>query len=199
MAIQWIIQIIHALIRKTIRHPEVYKISAHANTVSVQFYSWSDLSYIVVTRRRFNNVLSENSNKFTTFFCISFPGAPVYISNPHFYLADPELLDAVVGLKPNQSIHESYFKIQPVSPIWLEFFFAGRMNESREMNEFPYYSLFLRCFIETGRSTRRQSTSTIEFESRSIDLYKFTAEFPQFHVSHHLGWRGMILNAIFMP
>lgn len=42
-------------------------------------------------------------------------GAPVYISNPHFYLADPTLLDAVEGLKPNQSIHESYFKIQPVS------------------------------------------------------------------------------------
>lgn len=46
-------------------------------------------------------------------------GAPVYISNPHFYLADPELLDAVVGLKPNQSIHESYFKIQPVSHFGL--------------------------------------------------------------------------------
>lgn len=45
---------------------------------------------------------------------IRFAGAPVYISNPHFYLADPELLDAVEGLKPNKSIHESYFKIQPV-------------------------------------------------------------------------------------
>lgn len=42
-------------------------------------------------------------------------GAPVYISNPHFYLADPTLLDAVDGLKPNQSQHETYFKIQPVN------------------------------------------------------------------------------------
>lgn len=43
------------------------------------------------------------------------PGAPVYISNPHFYLSDPKLLSAVEGLKPNKTIHKSYFKIQPVS------------------------------------------------------------------------------------
>lgn len=41
-------------------------------------------------------------------------GAPVYISNPHFYLADNKLLESVEGLMPNQSLHESYFKIQPV-------------------------------------------------------------------------------------
>lgn len=48
--------------------------------------------------------------------CVSFyfAAAPVYISNPHFYLADPKLLDEVEGLKPNESIHKSYFKIQPV-------------------------------------------------------------------------------------
>lgn len=46
--------------------------------------------------------------------------APVYISNPHFYLADPELLEAVEGLKPNQTIHESYFKIQPKLGVPLE-------------------------------------------------------------------------------
>jgi len=42
------------------------------------------------------------------------PGAPVYISFPHFYKADPKLLDAVEGLKPVEKLHESYIKIQPV-------------------------------------------------------------------------------------
>ena len=42
-------------------------------------------------------------------------GAPVFISNPHFYQADPELLNSVEGLTPNKSTHETYFKIQPVS------------------------------------------------------------------------------------
>lgn len=44
----------------------------------------------------------------------------MYISNPHFYLADPALLEAVEGLKPNQTLHESYFKIQPVSTLPLK-------------------------------------------------------------------------------
>lgn len=44
-----------------------------------------------------------------------FSGAPVYLSFPHFYNADPKLKDAVVGLNPKQDLHESYFKIQPVS------------------------------------------------------------------------------------
>lgn len=52
-------------------------------------------------------VLSDNS-------LLSIAGAPVYISNPHFYLADPNLLEEVEGLSPNKSLHESYFKIQPV-------------------------------------------------------------------------------------
>lgn len=39
--------------------------------------------------------------------------APVYLSFPHFYKADPKLLDAVVGLKPVPKLHETYFKIQP--------------------------------------------------------------------------------------
>lgn len=44
-------------------------------------------------------------------------GAPVYISNPHFYQSHPKLLEEVEGLVPNKSLHETYFKIQPVS-LW---------------------------------------------------------------------------------
>ncbi|XP_034947264.1 scavenger receptor class B member 1 [Chelonus insularis] len=39
--------------------------------------------------------------------------APVYLSFPHFYKADPKLVDAVVGLNPVPELHETYFKIQP--------------------------------------------------------------------------------------
>lgn len=39
--------------------------------------------------------------------------APVYLSWPHFYKADPELLNAVDGLSPDKELHETYFKIQP--------------------------------------------------------------------------------------
>lgn len=43
--------------------------------------------------------------------------APLYISNPHFYQCDTEMLDAIDGLKPEKEKHGSYLKIQPVSII----------------------------------------------------------------------------------
>lgn len=42
-------------------------------------------------------------------------GAPVYISNPHFYQTDPSLLKEVEGLEPDPELHGTFFKIQPVS------------------------------------------------------------------------------------
>lgn len=47
-------------------------------------------------------------------------GAPVYISNPHFYESDNDLLGEVDGLTPNKDNHESYFKIQPRLGVPLE-------------------------------------------------------------------------------
>ncbi|XP_066990954.2 scavenger receptor class B member 1 [Anabrus simplex] len=46
--------------------------------------------------------------------------APVYLSNAHFYQADPALLDAVEGLKPEKEKHESYFMISPKLGVPLE-------------------------------------------------------------------------------
>lgn len=46
--------------------------------------------------------------------------APIYLSFPHFYKADPTLLDAVDGLKPDPEKHETYFKIQPKLGVPLE-------------------------------------------------------------------------------
>ena len=106
MAIPERIRIIHALIRKITRHQEAFKTSARVNTVSFLFFFYSKS----VALRRIFIIEIE-----IVFFLSHSSGAPVYISNPHFYLADPDLLDAVDGLTPNQSLHETYFKIQPVS------------------------------------------------------------------------------------
>ncbi|VVC36119.1 CD36 family [Cinara cedri] len=46
--------------------------------------------------------------------------APVYLSFPHFYNADPKLLDDVEGLSPDQEKHETFFKIQPRLGVPLE-------------------------------------------------------------------------------
>ncbi|XP_032674774.1 scavenger receptor class B member 1 [Odontomachus brunneus] len=54
--------------------------------------------------------------------------APIYISFPHFYKADPKLLDSVVGLNPVEDLHNSYIKIQPKLGVPLEAKLRLQMN-----------------------------------------------------------------------
>lgn len=42
--------------------------------------------------------------------------APLFLSHPHFYNADPVLAEAVLGLHPNQEEHSLFLDIHPVSP-----------------------------------------------------------------------------------
>lgn len=43
------------------------------------------------------------------------PDSPVFISHPHFFNADPVLLDYVQGLSPNEEEHGLFIDIHPVS------------------------------------------------------------------------------------
>lgn len=54
--------------------------------------------------------------------------APVYLSYPHFYDADPSLLTQFEGLKPDKEKHESYFLIQPKVGVPLEGFVRVQLN-----------------------------------------------------------------------
>lgn len=45
-------------------------------------------------------------------------GAPVFVSQPHFLLADPYYLDMIgSGLSPNSSLHRTYFRVEPRAGI----------------------------------------------------------------------------------
>ncbi|XP_012664499.1 scavenger receptor class B member 1 isoform X1 [Otolemur garnettii] len=44
-------------------------------------------------------------------------GAPLFLSQPHFYNADPVLAEAVIGLHPNQEEHSLFLDIHPVTGI----------------------------------------------------------------------------------
>ncbi|XP_052749124.1 scavenger receptor class B member 1 [Galleria mellonella] len=54
--------------------------------------------------------------------------APVYLSYPHFYDAEPFLLDDFEGLKPDKKKHETYFMIQPKLGVPLEGFVRVQLN-----------------------------------------------------------------------
>lgn len=42
-------------------------------------------------------------------------GFPIALSYPHFLDSDEQLVNNVIGSRPNRTEHESYFMIQPVS------------------------------------------------------------------------------------
>lgn len=47
-------------------------------------------------------------------------GAPVFMSYPHFYQADPFYLNQVEGLKPSKDKHEFYMIFEPTTGVTLE-------------------------------------------------------------------------------
>ncbi|KAL6438347.1 hypothetical protein ACFW04_004481 [Cataglyphis niger] len=55
-------------------------------------------------------------------------GAPVFMSLPHFYKADPAVLDAVEGLRPNAMDHSFSITLEPTTGIPLEVSAALQAN-----------------------------------------------------------------------
>ncbi|XP_070149946.1 protein croquemort [Polyergus mexicanus] len=55
-------------------------------------------------------------------------GAPVFMSLPHFYKADPAVLDAVEGLRPNANDHSFSITLEPTTGIPLEVSAALQAN-----------------------------------------------------------------------
>lgn len=47
----------------------------------------------------------------------SHPDAPIFISHPHFYNADPALVNAVEGLHPSKDQHALFLDVHPVSEL----------------------------------------------------------------------------------
>lgn len=45
------------------------------------------------------------------------PGAPAFISSPHFFHADPYYVSQVAGLQPEADKHQFYITLEPVSKI----------------------------------------------------------------------------------
>ncbi|XP_058803925.1 scavenger receptor class B member 1-like isoform X2 [Phymastichus coffea] len=55
-------------------------------------------------------------------------GFPIALSYPHFYLADPAVLEPLEGIAVNKDIHESYFYIQPQSGLPVDIAFRFQIN-----------------------------------------------------------------------
>lgn len=97
----------------------------------------------------------DNGTKFNEYSCFSYGeslpsgvmnvsacryGAPVFVSFPHFYAADPYYLQFVDGLSPNQSKHEFYIIMEPGTAIPVEV--AARLQVNVMVRPSPNIGLF---------------------------------------------------------
>jgi hypothetical protein len=60
-------------------------------------------------------------------------GFPIGVSYPHFYQADPALVEAVEGSYPEKEKHESHFYIEPVSFTYLLLYTEFSANFEKKM------------------------------------------------------------------
>ena len=55
-------------------------------------------------------------------------GAPVFVSQPHFYLADPYYSSLVHGMRPDHEKHTTSLKIEPLSGVPVEVMAKFQLN-----------------------------------------------------------------------
>lgn len=54
------------------------------------------------------------------FLCFHIPGAPIFLSAPHFYQADQKFVEDVEGMHPKKEYHETFLDINPVSAAFFK-------------------------------------------------------------------------------
>lgn len=97
----------------------------------------------------------DNGTKYPEFGCFSYGdsvpsgvmnvsacryGAPVFISFPHYYAADPYYLDFVTGLTPSRKDHEFYIALEPLTGVPVEV--AARLQANILIRPSPNIALF---------------------------------------------------------
>ncbi|KAK4875498.1 hypothetical protein RN001_011920 [Aquatica leii] len=66
--------------------------------------------------------------------------APVYLSLPHFYYADPSYVDAVEGLYPEKNKHELYVAIEPKTGVIIDL--SARLQINVQLQPLPGFGKF---------------------------------------------------------
>ncbi|VVC45242.1 Hypothetical protein CINCED_3A005523 [Cinara cedri] len=55
-------------------------------------------------------------------------GFPIALSYPHFYQADPSIIDSVEGMNPDQKVHETYFFVNPLTGLPVKLYVRMQIN-----------------------------------------------------------------------
>lgn len=97
-------------------------------------------------------------------------GAPIYGSKPHFLDSDPMLVDNIIGINPNRSLHDVYvnFELQSGTPLSA----AKRLQFSIELMPIEEYEmlskvpkvLFPLFWVEEGVQLNKTYTNLLKYQ-----------------------------------
>uniref|UniRef100_A0A8C7XUS7 Scavenger receptor class B, member 2a n=1 Tax=Oryzias sinensis TaxID=183150 RepID=A0A8C7XUS7_9TELE len=104
-------------------------------------------------------------------------GAPIVVSFPHFYQADPKYINAVEGMNPNKDEHETYLDLQPTTGVPIRACKRAQLNiivkripgfpKTRHINETIFPIMFVN---EVRRSSDPRSERQIPAPTHAFPL-----------------------------
>lgn len=121
--------------RSGVRESDVlflFLVSDFCSGIPFTFDSYSSVGLIQTMRFKFK------FNDTTSMDCLSSMGvidvsachseAPIFLSGPHFFQGSDFLKQGILGLEPNQSLHESFIDVEPVTGILLRIAMRLQVN-----------------------------------------------------------------------
>lgn len=114
-------------------------------------------------------------------------GAPVFVSFPHFYKADPSYLLNVEGLNPSQNLHEFYIAVEPHTGIPLDV--KARMQINVLLR--PYENSKLFKDVPRVMVPILWFTQSAELTPSLADLVKLLLKLPTIGLTTFFGLAGI--------
>ncbi|KAJ9585302.1 hypothetical protein L9F63_002887 [Diploptera punctata] len=114
-------------------------------------------------------------------------GAPIFLSFPHFYKADPSYLRSVKGLSPNKDLHEFYLGIIPETGIPLDV--KARMQINLLLQSYSFSKVFAN--MPKVLMPALWFTQSAEVTSDLADLAKLLINLPAIGMGTFFGLAGI--------
>ena len=111
--------------------------------------------------------------------------APIFLSAPHFLHASPSLSEHITGLNPNESLHESFFDVDPITGLLLRISLRIQVNAkiTKDMafaatRNLPFDELIVPIFWT--EQTAEASTDQLELLRERV--------YEKMHELEYIGW-----------
>lgn len=125
-------------------------------------------------------------------------GAPVFMSFPHFYMADPSYLDSINGLNPLEAMHGSHIDVEPVTGVSVDITVRFQINvEIQTLKDFYFFEdvtkgIFPVFWAELSLKIDEDLANYLKRNVREPKIIGYVL----LGVLHVIGWIGVIISTI---